>query len=135
MQKRDGKAWRKPMKAKIKRAPVKKRPDSIGREIIESLTELAEVLESGRSDLEYFTARAVEMPDDPAVYKAANVRATRDKIGVSQSVFARLLGVSIVLVQAWEHGTRIPAPWARRLLDEINRDPHYWRGMLMDKAG
>jgi putative transcriptional regulator len=114
----------------------KKKPrSSIGREIIESLAELAEVLESGRSDLEYFTARTVEMPDDPAAYNAKDVRATRERVGVSQSVFARLLGVSIVLVQAWEHGARTPAPWARRLLDEVNRDPNHWRGMLMAKAG
>jgi DNA-binding transcriptional regulator YiaG len=123
------------MKKKITRLPGKKQRSSIGREIVESLAELATVLESRQSDLEYFTARTVEMPDDPSVYKAANVRATRDKIGVSQSVFARLLGVSVVLVQTWEHGTRVPAPWARRLMDEMNRDPRHWRGMLMAKAG
>jgi DNA-binding transcriptional regulator YiaG len=108
---------------------------SIGQEIIESLTELAEVLEAGGSDVEHFTARTIEMPDEPATYDAKAVRQTRDTIGVSQSVFARLMGVSVVLVQAWERGARVPALWARRLLDEINRDPRHWRKMLMAKAG
>lgn len=123
------------MKKKIKRSRKARRGSRIGDEIIASLTELAEVLESGQSDLEYFTARTVEMPDAPSSHDASSVRATRDRIGVSQSVFARLLGVSLVLVQAWERGARAPAPWARRLLDEVNRDPHHWRGMLMAKAG
>ena len=103
-----------------------------GREIIASLTELAETLESGgpEADLERFTARTAEAPDAPGTYRADRTRSTRDRIGVSQAVFAQLLGVSTVLVASWEQGSRVPAPWARRLLDEVNRDPNHWRAMV-----
>lgn len=106
------------------------RGTAAGREIIGALTELAEVLESGRPERSRFTVRTVELPDDPRSYDAAAVRATRKRLEVSQAVFAKLLGVSTVLVQHWEGGTRIPAMWGRRLLDEVNRDPQHWQALL-----
>jgi DNA-binding transcriptional regulator YiaG len=66
----------------------------------------------------------------PAEYDAKAIRSTRDRIGVSQAVFAGLTGISVVLVRAWEQGQRTPAMWARRLFDEMNRDPVHWRSML-----
>lgn len=101
-----------------------------GREIVASITEAVEV-ERARIPVESrFTVRTVEMPDAPAPYDAAAVRATRHRLTVSQAIFAQLLGVSAMLVRAWEQGQRKPAPWARRLLDEVNRDPSHWRAML-----
>ena len=97
---------------------------------MESLREAIRVERSGIPIESVFTVRTVELPDQPATYDAAAVRATRDRLGVSQAIFAHLLGVSPVLVRAWEQGQRVPAPWARRLLDEMNRDPRHWRGML-----
>jgi hypothetical protein len=44
-------------------------------------------------------------------------------LNVSQAVFARLIGVSDVLVRSWERGARQPAPIARRLLDQIQAYP------------
>lgn len=108
----------------------KRRGTPAGREILSALTELAEVLESGRPEHEVYTIRTVELPDDPRPYSAAAVRTTRNRVRASQAVFARMLGVSVMLVQAWERGARTPAPWARRLLDEVNRDLSHWRGML-----
>jgi DNA-binding transcriptional regulator YiaG len=55
-------------------------------------------------------------------YDAAAVRRTRERLGASQAVFAKLVGVSKVLGQSWEQGARKPSKLARRLLDEINRD-------------
>jgi DNA-binding transcriptional regulator YiaG len=103
-----------------------------GREIIASLTELAETLEleGPDADLKRFTARTAEVPDAPGTYGGGGVRATRERVGVSQAVFAQLLGVSTVLVASWEQGSRVPAPWSRRLLDEVNRDPKHWRAMV-----
>jgi DNA-binding transcriptional regulator YiaG len=77
-----------------------------------------------------FTVHTVELPDEPATYDAIAVRLTRAKLAVSQAIFAHLMGVSPTLVRAWEQGQRNPAPWARRLLDEMNRNPRHWRGML-----
>ncbi len=44
-------------------------------------------------------------------------------LGVSQAVFARLVGVSTKLVEAWEAGRNVPAGPARRLFEIIERDP------------
>jgi DNA-binding transcriptional regulator YiaG len=101
-----------------------------GREIVASLAEAIEVERSGAPIESRFTVRTVELPDQPAAYDAVAVRATRDRIGVSQTIFAHLLGVSPMLVRAWEQDQRAPALWARRLLDEMNRDPRHWRRML-----
>jgi len=101
-----------------------------GKAILADLTEFADALDSGIELATKYTIRRVEIPDPPAEYSAQAVRATRNRIGVSQAVFAHLLGVSTILVQAWEQGNRVPATWARRLLDEVNHDPERWRGMV-----
>jgi len=101
-----------------------------GREIIGALTELAEVLESGQPLQSHFTVRTAMAPRRPSAYNASGVRKARAKVGASQALFAGLMGVSTVLVQHWENGHRVPALWACRLLDEINRDPAHWRSLL-----
>lgn len=47
----------------------------------------------------------------------------RDKTGLSQSEFARLLGVSVRTLQEWEQGRRSPSGPARTLLSIANRNP------------
>ncbi len=47
----------------------------------------------------------------------------RAKVGLSQSEFARLLGVSIRTLQEWEQGRRTPSGPARTLLSIANRNP------------
>ena len=49
----------------------------------------------------------------------------------SHAVFARLLGIFVVLAQAWEQGQRKPSKMACRLLDEINAAPARWRQRLV----
>src|SRR5690242_17830484 len=73
-----------------------------GREIVASLNEAVEVQRAGLPVKSRFTVRTVEVPDEPAQYDARAVRSTRDSIGVSQTVFAHLLGISPTLVRAWE---------------------------------
>ena len=66
----------------------------------------------------------------PGSYDAKAVRTIRTKLGLSQSLFAHLMGISVILEQAWERGRRFPNATARRLLDEIRRDPQRWIAML-----
>ena len=66
---------------------------------------------------------------DPSDYAPGDVRRVREAVAVSQRVFARLLGASPATVAAWERGGKRPAPMARRLLDEVGRDPQRWRDM------
>jgi putative transcriptional regulator len=47
----------------------------------------------------------------------------RTKVGLSQSEFARLLGVSVRTLQEWEQGRRVPSGPARTLLAIAHRNP------------
>ena len=51
----------------------------------------------------------------------------RTKVGMSQSDFARLLGVSLRTLQDWEQGRRQPSGAARMLLRIAVRDPEVVR--------
>jgi putative transcriptional regulator len=93
--------------------------DNLGDLLVQSLTELHDGL-SGRSGK--LTVRTVEIPE-PNSYSAEDLHALRNKLQLSQALFARLLGVSKKLVEAWEVGTRKPSPMACRLLDAVSRNP------------
>jgi putative transcriptional regulator len=53
----------------------------------------------------------------------ADVKAIREKTGLSQSQFALLLGVSLKTLQNWEQGRRHPVGPARALLKIVRSDP------------
>lgn len=111
---------------KKRKAP---RSTKAGRTILAALMDLSETLDSGTPLEQKYTVREVRVLE-PGVYGARKVRAIRHRLQMSQSLFAHLLGVSLVLVQAWEQGKRMPNATARRLLDEIHRDPERWAAML-----
>jgi putative transcriptional regulator len=99
-----------------------KTPRRLGLRIRDALTELHDAVHSGRPLGERIRIHTVEIAA-PGPYLAKDVRRTRDRLAVSQAVFAKLLGVSVELVEHWEQGVTLPRPLARRMLDEINRDP------------
>lgn len=107
-----------------------KKKTALGQRIIEGLTELVETVERGEPIEKKFTVRTVELHLKPGEYDGEAVRATRSKLGVSQAVFAQILGASAEAIQAWEQGVRKPSPMACRLLDEINRDRSRWLKLL-----
>lgn len=98
------------------RKPTK---ETLGDLLVQSLTEVRDGLRGRPGKL---TMKTVEVPDPPR-YSAVAVHKLRDRIGLSQGLFAKLLGVSRKLVEAWETGTRTPSPMACRLLDAISRNP------------
>ncbi len=51
------------------------------------------------------------------------VSETRARVGLSQSDFARLLGVSVRTLQEWEQGRRVPSGPARTLLIIAHKNP------------
>ena len=51
------------------------------------------------------------------------VSSIRERTGLSQSRFARLLGVSVRTLQEWEQGRRAPSGAARTLLLIAQRNP------------
>lgn len=73
---------------------------------------------------EPLTMRKVPAIPDPRPRRGNEVKRLRTAtLGVSQAVFARLLGVSPKLVEAWESGRNTPAGPVRRLFELIERDP------------
>lgn len=111
------------------RVQMKKKRD-LAAEIIDNLKELHATLRaSGRLRGKY-TVRKVRAVPEPSQYSADDVKALREKLGVSQPIFARMLGVSAALVRAWENGQRQRAPIARRPLDTIRENPARWRAMV-----
>lgn len=76
----------------------------VGQEILDGLRELK------RGE----TGRVINVP---------SVSEIREKTGLSQKEFARLLGVSVRTLQDWEQGRRAPSGAARTLLLIADRNP------------
>jgi len=62
--------------------------------------------------------------------KKINVSAIRDKLHMSQNVFAACFGFSIRTIEKWEQGVRQPAGAARAYLLVIDRNPDAVRSAL-----
>lgn len=67
--------------------------------------------------------RITVLPKPPEPMRAEEVSALRERIGVSQRVFAMTLNVSIKTVQAWESGARIADGGNLALLRLAERHP------------
>jgi putative transcriptional regulator len=59
---------------------------------------------------------------------SADVKAIREGVGLSQSAFAALMGVSLRTLQDWEQGRRQPTGPARALLRVAARHPEALAG-------
>lgn len=64
------------------------------------------------------------------VPKKINVGAIREKLNMSQNVFAACFGFSTRTIEKWEQGVRQPAGAARAYLIVIDRDPEAVRSAL-----
>jgi putative transcriptional regulator len=64
--------------------------------------------------------------------QAADIVAIRHCLGLSQALFAELLGAALNTVQAWEQGTNSPSGIASRFLAELQRDPDYWKARIVE---
>ena len=54
-----------------------------------------------------------------------DVKSIRETVGISQSQFASLIGVSIRTLQNWEQGHRHPTGPAKVLLKLVQSDPEF----------
>jgi putative transcriptional regulator len=102
--------------------------------IVQGLERFADALESGEDIATRFTCRKVVLNLEPTEYTPALVKDARVKLGVSQPLFAQFLGVSAGAVQAWERGEKAPKNIACRFMDEIRRNPTYWRERFLEMA-
>lgn len=102
---------------------------SVGRRLIDGLTEVAEALERGEGLEERFTVRDVTMDLEPREYSSDEIKRLRARLHASQGVFAMLIGVRPSTVQSWEQGAPAP-PIARRLFEVIEQDLEPWLARL-----
>ena len=61
----------------------------------------------------------IEIPEPPFEYRAKEIKKIRENGHYSQSVFAKILNVSVKTVQSWESGERVPSHSALRLLEIV----------------
>ena len=80
-------------------------------ELLQSVQEMDEVARGKRKP-----SRRTEFPEP-------EVKAIREKTGLSQSRFALLLGVSKRTLENWEQGRRHPTGPARVLLKILDKEP------------
>jgi putative transcriptional regulator len=78
---------------------------------------VASVREAGR------IKRGQRSPSRRFVFKPAQVRKIRTELGLSQSEFALLIGVSVATLRNWEQGRRQPEGPARALLKVAAANP------------
>src|SRR5262249_3830427 len=81
------------------------------------------ILASARQALAYATGEADPQPYGVHVPAHLDVRAIRQKLGLTQHDFAQQFGVNPRTVQDWEQGRRHPSGPARALLVIIDREP------------
>jgi putative transcriptional regulator len=68
------------------------------------------------------TVRGVDVVPPPR-YRDIDIRRVRQRLSLSQAVFAKLIGASASTVRAWERGAREPSDMARRLIELADREP------------
>ena len=86
---------------------------------------------SGRVDLDRVDAttdqdiqRQIEHDNAQAMIEMGHyIRSVRARVGMSQSEFARRIGISVDTLRNWEQGRRYPTGTARALLRVIDRAP------------
>ncbi|HAE86333.1 MAG TPA: transcriptional regulator [Anaerolineaceae bacterium] len=83
----------------------------IGQEILDGVREI-KAYKAGKGDLR---VRTLSVPESPKVI--------REKLHLSQSAFAGMMGVSLRTVQDWEQGRRKPSGPALALLRIAEQKP------------
>ena len=93
----------------------------MGEELVEAMQELLDYSE-GKIEL-----RKSYLPVSPVckTISPEEIRATRERLKMSQSVFALAIGVSKKSVESWESGRYTPDGAARRLISIMQKDPSF----------
>ena len=85
------------------------------------MTGLNEAVEYEKGHL---TAKKTTITVEPLPeISAEDIKNIRNEIGLTQSMFAAVIGVSVKTVEAWEAGTNRPIGPARRMISLIQFNP------------
>jgi putative transcriptional regulator len=90
----------------------------MGQDIIEAMQELVDYSEG---KIELRTSRMNVIPVRETI-SPDEIKSTRKSLGMTQGVFAVVLGVSKKTVESWETGRYIPDGAARRLITILQTD-------------
>ena len=95
---------------------------TIGENLINSLEEAIKY-EKGEKvkGLKSHTITVAPLPD----YKGKEIKEIRNELGLTQSIFGYVLGVSKKTVEAWESGKNHPAGPAQRMLSILEKDKSF----------
>lgn len=103
---------------------AKQRKRTLGERLVTSAREAVDIergeLEPAR--ISYHTAAVCEVQPPPA-YGPQRIRQIRDRMKLSQPVFADALNVSPETIRAWEQGKREPDGPTLRLLEMAEQHP------------
>ncbi len=91
----------------------KRKGSALGRRLVRSLND-ALAHARGKLDLPSYTVTVPEQVD---------VGKVRHQLGLSQAAFARMFGLDVTALHAWEQGRRRPQRAARVLLAVIAKEP------------
>lgn len=67
--------------------------------------------------------RGDHIPHRRTVLTTVNVKALRERLGLTQNQFSGMIGVSIKTLQNWEQGRREPEGPAKVLLRVVEKEP------------
>ncbi|WP_165075546.1 helix-turn-helix domain-containing protein [Paludisphaera rhizosphaerae] len=95
-------------------------------DVIAGMDSLIEALNTDEPLEKRFTVRTVKLDVDPHAYSPADVKAVRTKLGASQPLLAKFLGVSLQTLRSWEQGQRPVPTMAARYLDDLQEFPELW---------
>ena len=101
---------------------------TIGQEIIAGLTEAVGYMD-GTADRAQYGVHDFPPASAP---ERVDVKAIRQKLGLSQAVFATAFGLSLYTLRNWEQGRRQPDPAARAYLRVIEVAPDVVRRALCE---
>lgn len=108
---------------------TRKKSARIGPQIIAGLRGVVHAIKAGGMDevaREHTVLRVHSKALKPR-FTRGEIAAIRAQFRVNQAGFALFLGVSASEVKRWEANTSAPTGAASRLLDELRRDPDYWK--------
>lgn len=102
----------------------------LGQGLLKGLKE-AVAFENKKLDLRTTT---MEIPDVPPEFNKTEVKAVRERLNVSQPIFAKILGVSDDTVKAWERGANKPSGSSARLIQIAKEEPQAFQQIMQRLA-
>jgi len=101
--------------------------------IYESIAKgLNEALEYEKGNLKGVRRKFIKINPLPN-YKGKEIKKIRDKLQLTQVLFANICGVSKKTVEAWENGKNTPRGPAQRMLDILNKNKKIVEEYILSK--